>query len=155
MDKEIKTLNDLVEWVEQLKIGDYIFRGVSSKCYGIQASTYRRLKDENDNSFARLLEINEGLIENARLLGHDEREGQEDFSDLEMLAQLQHYRAATCLIDFTYSAQVALWFACQPSSAKNQDGKIVAVRNNPHEVKEITSELLKKKNKVFFQIRER
>lgn len=153
---KIKTLDNFIGWVEDLELGDYIFRGVSSKCYEIQASTYIRLKDEKDKSLKRLLEVNEGLIEDARLLGHDERDGQEDFSDLEMLAELQHFRAATCLIDFTYNAQVALWFACQPSSRnlsgseEGPDGKVVAVRNNPYEVKEITSGLLKEKIDYFF-----
>ncbi len=157
--KTIRTLKTFIKWVENLELGDHIFRGVSSKAYAIQASTYLRLKDEKDKGFARLLEINKGLLEDARLLGHDERDGQEDFSDLEMLAQLQHYRAATCLIDFTYNAQVALWFACQPSSKRLSsseeppDGKVVAVRNNPHEVKEITSKLLKKKIDFFFDQR--
>ena len=57
---------------------------------------------------AKLLKINEEMIKNARLQGHGEKDGQR-FSDLELLAELQHYGAATCLIDFTYSAQVALW----------------------------------------------
>ena len=46
------------------------------------------------------------MIEDARLQGLDEKDGRE-LEDLEIFAELQHHGAATCLIDFTYSAQVA------------------------------------------------
>ena len=32
--------------------------------------------------------------------------------DVELLAELQHYGAATHLIDFTECPRIALWFAC-------------------------------------------
>ncbi len=38
-----------------------------------------------------------------------------------MLAELQHHGAATSLIDFTKSALIALWFACQD---KKTNGKV-------------------------------
>ena len=39
--------------------------------------------------------------------------------ELEVLAQLQHYGAATGLIDFTRQPAVALWFACNKSPSAN------------------------------------
>ena len=44
---------------------------------------------------------------------------------MELLAELQHYGAATCLIDFTTNALVALWFACEKETG--QAGKVVAM----------------------------
>ena len=44
---------------------------------------------------------------------------------MELLAELQHYGAATCLIDFTNSALIALWFACHKEAGKA--GKVVAM----------------------------
>ena len=41
------------------------------------------------------------------------------WTDLELLANLQHHRAATGLIDFTRSPLVALWFACHKSPEAN------------------------------------
>ena len=75
------------------------------------------------NNPARLLRINQDLIEKARLLGHDQKNGQR-LSDLELLAELQHFGAATCLIDFTRNALVALWMACQQSTTREANGKI-------------------------------
>ena len=65
----------------------------------------------------------------ARALGHDQKNGQQ-LSDLEILAELQHFGAATCLIDFSRSALVALWFACQQGSRGGANGKIYAVRHD-------------------------
>ena len=77
--------------------------------------------------------------------------------DLEILAELQHFRAATFLIDFTYSAQVALWFACQGSFKDSQnskelsDGKVSVVFANPDRIIEVTPELIEQDISVFFE----
>ena len=141
----IETLNEFINWTAQFKPEDYVFRGVPNETYRIQASAYRRPKEENRN-FKKFLEINKELIEQATLRGYDERNGRK-LKDLEILAELQHFGAATCLIDFTYNALVALWFACQPDS-KTQDserqpnGKVSAVFNKPTRFTEIKSDLL-------------
>ena len=44
--------------------------------------------------------------------------------ELELLADLQHHGAATCLLDFTRGALIALWFACEKSET---DGKVFVV----------------------------
>ena len=46
---------------------------------------------------SRLLRLNKRLIEDARSLGHDQKNGQQ-LSDLELLAELQHFGAATFLL---------------------------------------------------------
>ncbi len=124
---EIKTLSEFIEWANQLNKGQYLFRGVSSKGYEIEASTYRRLPKKNQNP-SKLLDINKELLEKARMLGHNQgNEG--PLSDLELLAKLQHYGAATCLIDFSRNTLIALWFACQKNDGNKQaDGKVSAIR---------------------------
>ena len=129
----VETLSDFLEWASQFDDGTYVFRGVPNDEYEIQASAYRRVPetDQNseDNGFQTFVEINEALIREARLRGYDQKDGR-PLGDLEILAGLQHFKAATCLIDFTYSAQVALWFACAQHSKTSDltNGKVFAVR---------------------------
>ena len=127
--RRVKTLNSFIKWAAQFNDGQYLFRGVSNESYEIEASAYRRLPEGAIKNPARLLRINQDLIEKARLLGHDQKNGQRLF-DLELLAELQHFGAATCLIDFTRNALVALWMACQQSTTGEANGKVVAVRSD-------------------------
>ena len=46
--------------------------------------------------------------------------GTETDSPLQLLARLQHFGAATGLLDFSYSPLVALWFACEDPSPRGQ-----------------------------------
>ena len=127
--RRVKTLNSFIKWAAQFNDGQYLFRGVSNESYEIEASAYRRLPEGARNNPDRLLRINQDLIEKARLLGHDQKNGQR-LSDLELLAELQHYGAATCLIDFTRNALVALWMACQQSTTGEANGKVFVVRSD-------------------------
>ena len=160
---QFRSLRSFMKWAEQFNDGQYLFRGVPDKTYKIEASACRRLPDFDRNNPVRLLKINQELIENARLLGHDQLHGKR-LSDLSLLAELQHYRAATCLIDFTRNALIALWFACEQLATKVKkdlsnennldvektddekkevDGKVYAVRvDDPSRYRTVTSELL-------------
>ena len=163
----VRTLSGFLKWAEQFNDGQYLFRGVRKKSYKIEAGACRRLPKADRYNPAKLLKINQELIDKARLLGHDQLSG-DQLSDLALLAELQHFRAATCLIDFTRNALVALWFACEQiatteSSEKRKkrdskdkveetDGKVYAVRiDDPARFKTITSDLLKKKVDYFFR----
>ena len=152
----VRTLNEFMEWVQQFDSGSHLFRGVPNAAYGIQASAYRR--PEKDRNFEKFLQINKDLIREARLRGYDQKDGRE-LKELEILAEFQHFGAATCLIDFTYNALIALWFACQPdsktppNSSKLPNGKVYVVKNEPPGFKEITLELLEKEIGCFFQDR--
>lgn len=90
----IKTLAEFMKWAKKFTPGDYVFRGIRNETYPIRASAYRRLK--NDRNFERFLQINKDLIDETILRGYDERNGLQ-LSHLEMLAELQHHGAATCL----------------------------------------------------------
>ena len=123
VSSRVKTLNSFIKWAAQFNDGQYLFRGVSNESYEIEASAYRRLPEGTINNPAWLLRINQDLIDKARLLGHDQKNSQR-LSDLELLAELQHFGAATCLIDFTRNALVALWMACQQSTTRDANGKV-------------------------------
>ena len=158
----IKTLAEFMKWAKKFTPGDYVFRGIRNETYPIRASAYRRLK--NDRNFERFLQINKDLIDETILRGYDERNGRQ-LSHLEMLAELQHHGAATCLIDFTYSAQIALWFACGQDSKTSQDcdskpskdcenppnGKVFAVYNQLPDFKKVKSNMLKNDIDFFLQ----
>ena len=168
----MKTLSEFMAWIHQLESGEYLFRGLPCAQYTIIASAYLRLDPEADPE--QVLALNKELIKDARLQRHDHRNGRE-LSDLEVLAELQHFRAATCLIDFTYSPLVALWFACQTppkgdsddtkhtskgnsdgkerTSEDDSDGKVSAVCNDPIRITEITPDLLTRDTEIdhFFQ----
>lgn len=146
----IMTLNGFMQWVEQFDSGSYLFRGVPNAAYRIEASAFRRPK-EADRDFEKFLQINRSLITDARLQRYDEKDGWK-LKDLEILAEFQHFGAATCLIDFTYNALIALWFACQPdskvqpNSPKIPDGKVFAVKNEPRGFKEVTLRIVRKRD---------
>ena len=155
-------INDFLMWANNLGIGEFVYRGVSNEDYikesQIEASTCRRLKKREpyarlpesekakmlDNEKVKrpkqLLKINEEMIKDARAQGHDYKDGKYLF-DLDLLAELQHYGAATCLIDFTYDAMVALWFACQPSSERYR-----CVKHTKNDESEVTCQLISEKN---------
>ena len=150
----VRTLSGFIKWAEQFDKGQYLFRGVSNENYEIEASASRRL-GKNGSNPTKLLKINIEMIKDARLAGHDLKNGQR-FSDLELLAELQHYGAATCLIDFTYSAQIAIWMACQQRSKSDVNGKVFAVRSDdPVRFKKVTLESLEENLDYFFRADER
>ena len=142
ISKHVKTLSDFMKWLEQFNDGQYLFQGVSTHTHKIEAPAYRRLPEADRNNPNKLLKINQALIDKARLLGHDWKDGHY-LSDLELLSELQYFGAATCLIDFTRSAQIALWFACQQSLTGEANGKVRAVRaDDPVRFKTITPKLV-------------
>ena len=89
------TLSEFIAWTAQFSDGQYLFRGVSTERYKIEASAYRRLSETDRNNPSKLLKINKDLIEKARSLGHDQKEAQQ-LSDLELLAELQHFGLDHC-----------------------------------------------------------
>ena len=148
--RRVKTLDSFIKWAAQFDDGQYLFRGVSKDSYKIEASAYRRLPKAQRNNPVRLLRINQDLIEKARLLGHDQKNGQR-LSDLELLAELQHFGAATCLIDFTRNALVALWMASQQSTSGEANGKVVAVRSDDSaRFETITPKLITEEGIAYF-----
>ena len=131
-----------------------LFRGLSKESYLggerggtrlVYSSLYRRLDGDVDGvEVPEELFIAEStrLLSDAKMQWHHRRDGKE-LQDLELTAELQHYEAATCLIDFTRNPLLALWFACGGfSSSKNGDkeGAIVAFEaGDPAECKTIDS----------------
>ena len=70
-------------------------------------SYYISLTDKTKNDF---INYNVNLIEKAKMRGYNVK-NLKGLSDLQILSELRHFGAATCLIDFTKNFLNALWFA--------------------------------------------
>ena len=117
--RKVKTVKEFFDWVEGLSGQLLLYRGLADVTWDVEAAACRRIKNSKDD----LKSYTTQLLDTARMRGFRTHEGRTLF-ELELLARLQHLGAATCLIDFTRSPWVALWFACQPSE---QDGKVVVL----------------------------
>ena len=129
-ENKIRSVADLVKWVGTID-RDMLYRGLTNKAREVSASICRRLGvSVSEEEFVH---ASEGMVEQARRRGYA-RDKDGELKDLQIMANLQHAGAATCLIDFTKSPLVALWFACQPSKdeeGEEVDGKIIAVAGKP------------------------
>ena len=131
---ENRQVKGVVEYLEAIsKINDewpnsiLVFRGQENEEWLLASSAERRLKAGGPSRSKipdRLfLEYHEEMLKKCKLKNYDQRGGKQ-LDDLELLADLQHHGAATCLLDFTRNALVALWFACEKSDA---GGKVFVV----------------------------
>lgn len=85
---------------------EYIKSGLSIRLH--KTTSFNRC----DSSYIRANYINllEDLINNAKK--HYPQKYGIDFSDLDILADIQHNGGATCLVDFSKNILTSLWFAC-------------------------------------------
>ena len=129
-----RQVNDITEYLRQVSdinlawsYSTLVFRGQENEEWRLDSSAARRLREslpsQEEITDPLFLEYNEDLIKKCRLKNYDQRK-EKQLDDLELLADLQHHGAATCLTDFTHSSLVALWFACKKSNA---NGKVFVV----------------------------
>ena len=125
--------------------GIYAYRGQSNSEWPLHSAATRRLVDEYDDTITvepRFPELyveyhSAALVEPARSRGYATEAGR-TLNDLELLAKLQHFGAATGLLDFSWSPLVALWFACQDI---HKDGKLFLVNtSDPIRVANLSSD---------------
>ncbi len=159
--RRVSSLAEFIEWVDEIGEKNMLFRGLANAEWGGESSLYRRLilnglEDIYINSDI-FLEMTKRLINHARREGHDIniKNGQK-LNDLELLADLQHYGAATCLIDFTKHSLIALCFACETAYKKDgkekADGKVIAFNSDKDDsYNEIPIEDLNEKIEHWFQ----
>lgn len=104
-----------------------MWRGQADLDWPIHSSAFRRLKLENKSVTEEIMQSYEkDLIKEARHRGHDYLD-HKVLNDLEVLARLQHFGAATRLIDASRNALIALYFAV--SSAPNHFGLLLGVHS--------------------------
>ena len=127
MGESIKTVEEFIDWTIQRKGGLFVYRGIPKAAWGVESSAYRRIHQSRETLPPPpvLQSSIEHLLESAKRRGFQEYEGKR-YSDLQLLGNLQHQGAATCLIDFTTNALIALWFACE-DRPHQPAGKVVAM----------------------------
>ena len=129
--KTIRTVKEFIDWLEEVKGPFVLYRGLPDAQWEVESSGYRRIKPKDGEAPPRVFQnYIERLLNRASLQGFRERGGVQR-SDLELLAELQHNGSATCLIDFTENALVALWFVCREKPEKA--GKVVAMATKESE----------------------
>lgn len=127
--------------------GRCAFRGQEIDDWRLNSSALRRLWNDPDVQASiagpgfpsmYLNYHRDELLDPGRAAGFGVEEGRR-ISDLELLAKLQHFGAATGLVDFTWNPLIALWFACRKSKSAERgdgsecDGKVFAVNVNDPE----------------------
>ena len=130
------TLDKYLVQIQEASVlaGIYACRGQLNAEWPLHSAATRQLIKEHDDSITADPEFLDlyidyhraTLIEPARTRGYGAESGR-TLSDLELLAKLQHFGAATGLLDFSWSPLVALWFAC---ADPEHDGKLFMVNTN-------------------------
>lgn len=134
---EIKSVAEFVAWIneinEQLNGVKILYRGQSSYKWLVSPSLCRRpgLGRKKITKNHELWERTNVILRTAEGLGYYEKEKGQEHDCLSLLAHLQHFGTATCLVDFTRSPLVALWFACQPHAQKHP-GRVVSINTSMH-----------------------
>jgi len=129
MDEPVKTVEEFIDWTKEREGGPFVYRGIPNAAWEVESSAYRRIRQSQKTAppLSVLRNYIKRLLRDARTRRFQEHEG---LTNLELLAELQHYGAATCLIDFTSNALIALWFACR-DEGRQIPGKVVAMADAP------------------------
>ena len=152
MTEPIKSVEEFIAWTKGMQGGLILYRGLPDADWEVESSAYRRIEKSKDISSETVPAVTfknyiGHLLDEAGLRGFRERQDRR-LSDLELLAELQHFGAATCLIDFTTNSLIALWFACHKEAGKTS--KVVAMAtDDPERFSSLNYEYSKKPVKEF------
>ena len=139
-------LDDLHSKISSASSQDLVFRGLENKDWGLESSAY--LRHANPPTHTDFIQYNCELIAKAKNANYQVKENNK-LVDIELLAELRHYGAATALVDFTRDFLVALWFASRACKEK-------AIQENGKEVEILTDGKViivnKGDSEVFFQL---
>ena len=126
--------NKLAKLLEKIgdQAGDFWYRGQRNANWPLRSGAIGRLTDKKIE-VEELIGYHEDLLESVKLI---KTPNKRQLRDLELLAQLQHYGAATCLLDMTSNFNIALWFACQKAKKNTRSGiegagRVFIVPTNP------------------------
>lgn len=122
LDEYLKKVNTLID------SGFFTFRGQCCSSWLLEPGIVRKVKrtyagiGQSGLLFRLSVDHAISLLKKAR----DNKYFVDNECDLNILAILQHYGAATPLLDFSYDPMVGLYFACQPFeyNGVESDGKV-------------------------------
>lgn len=111
--------------------GRLAYRGQKNKEWPLHSGTTRKLVAQgmssgDDHFVTDYVSYHKDIVNRSHNLGLDVENGRV-LTHLELLAKLQHFGAATGLLDFTWSLPVALWFATEDEEC---DGKLFVYNTN-------------------------
>ena len=123
-----------------------VYRGQAYARWRLESGDARRIWQSIAPNVQELNELPEDaliysqsdLIKIARNMGFGVQDGRE-LKDLELLTELQHFGAATCLLDFTENAFVALYMACK--DLDTVDGKVYVLPDANLEIVSVNTEI--------------
>ena len=129
----------LPKYVQRLQetarsLDTFVFRGQSDAGWSLSSGATRRLnangvESDGPDFLDEYLDYHLSLLDRARRVMPYGDKGQSS-TPLQLLAKLQHFGAATGLLDFTHNPLVALWFACDEPG---HDGKVFSLSKElPH-----------------------
>jgi len=117
---------------EKEKVNVFIYRGQPNSDWEVESAAVRRIRKSFTDDAILLdtyIRYHKRLIDIAKLKGYN-FQGNKKLNDLELIAELQHYSAATCLIDFSRNPLIALWFACSNKFDKNGAVYVLNISNS-------------------------
>ena len=149
-------INEFLAELSRFRSG-FAYRGQKNKKWELESSALRRMRqldvapyvlDSRRSQKALLAYHRDELLDPARTAGFGIEDGRE-LTDLELLAKLQHFGAATGLLDFTWNPLVALWFASQPAEEGDLSGTVFAVNlNDQQQFRRVSYEGSKNRSRI-------
>ena len=140
----LQVLPKYIQRIQEItrNLDTHVFRGQSNARWPLRSGATRRLKaqgitDDRPVFVDKYLEYHRALLDRARrVMPYGDKE--QSSTALQLLGKLQHFGAATGLLDFTHSPLVALWFACDEPT---QDGKVFFLSKEQPHTTHVTQEL--------------
>ena len=102
-----KVLKIIREIAEKSASADYIYRGEPEHYRKVSSTLYREYADKIEVEHFDIEVVQKEILDKAKQYTQE--------TDVEILAELQHYGGKTNLIDFTTDYNIALFFACDGS----------------------------------------
>jgi tetratricopeptide (TPR) repeat protein len=149
--KAITNITEYLTVIKRLEDGDLLFRGQADAKWLLRSGAARRIWGEGSKAKSNYSDIEvyiKELLETVKEKELEKHNQKYDLDcDLKILAQLQHYGAATPLLDFSNNSLVALWMAC--GDQPEEDGKVFIFNTDQEKIKRIKVKDLDKEIKFF------
>lgn len=144
-ETKISDISGFLSWIKKLENGDFLFRGQANKSWPLRSGAVRRIcgnKETDEINYGKVEDYIEELLETVRDRELDKHNNNYTLDcDLKILAELQHFGAATPLLDFSKNSLIALWMACSDQPEKH--GKVFAFNTDQENIKRVKNKQLK------------